>query len=258
MTALDEAALYPILLAGLGLLALGSFVSLFFVSAAYGRHARPGWGPTLGATAGWILMEAPSPLIFAALWWTGDPARRFSASSLAFLALWLAHYVHRAFIYPFRLRGGRRDMPLSIVALGFTFNLFNAYINGRWLFTLGPARDGGWLLDPRFLAGLALFAAGYFINQQSDHILLNLRKPGETGYKIPQGGLYRYVSCPNYLGELIEWTGFALLTWSPGAAMFVVWTAANLVPRARTHHRWYLERFPDYPRERRAILPGIF
>ena len=106
-------------------------------------------------------------------------------------------------------------------------------------------------------AGLALFAAGYFINQQSDHILLNLRKPGETGYRVPHGGLYRYVSCPNYLGELIEWSGFALLTWSPGALMFVIWTAANLVPRARTHHAWYKERFPDYPPERRAILPWL-
>ena len=35
-----------------------------------------------------------------------------------------------------------------------------------------------------------LFLIGAYINIQSDNILLmNLRKPGETGYKIPQGGL---------------------------------------------------------------------
>lgn len=254
----DEAALYPWLLAGMAAVAACAFIALFFVSAAYGRHAREGWGPTVRARLGWILMEAPSPLIFGALWWTGDPERRFSAPSLAFLALWMLHYVHRAFIYPFRVRAGRPNMPLAIAALGATFNLFNAYLNARWLFTLGPAREPSWLLDPRFLVGLALFAAGYFINQQSDHILLNLRKPGETGYRVPHGGLYRFVSCPNYLGELIEWSGFALLTWSPGALLFVVWTAANLVPRARTHHAWYKERFPDYPPERRAILPGLY
>ena len=100
------------------------------------------------------------PLIFAALWWWGDPERRFSASGLVFLALWQLHYVHRAFIYPFRLRPGRPNMPLSIAAMGATFNLFNAYINARWLYTLGPAREASWLLDPRFLLGLALFAAG--------------------------------------------------------------------------------------------------
>jgi hypothetical protein len=34
-------------------------------------------------------------------------------------------------------------------------------------------------------------------------------------------------------------------------------TAANLVPRALSHHRWYQANFPDYPHERRALLPGL-
>ena len=32
-----------------------------------------------------------------------------------------------------------------------------------------------------------MFVAGMIINIHSDHILRNLRKPGETGYKIPRG-----------------------------------------------------------------------
>jgi len=39
-------------------------------------------------------------------------------------------------------------------------------------------------------AGLAVFATGMFINMQADNILLNLRKPGESGYKIPKGGMF--------------------------------------------------------------------
>ena len=39
---------------------------------------------------------------------------------------------------------------------------------------------------------------------------------------------------------------------------FAAWTMANLVPRARAHHRWYRERFPDYPARRKALVPGLF
>jgi steroid 5-alpha reductase family enzyme len=130
-------------------------------------------------------------------------------------------------------------------------------LNGSYTSTYGSHLDAAWASDPRFAAGILLFAAGYALNKHSDAVLRNLRGPGETGYKIPQGGGYRWVSSPNYLGELITWTGFAVASWSPAALSFVVMTAANLVPRALTHHRWYREKFPDYPPERKAILPGI-
>ncbi|HEX6242129.1 MAG TPA: 3-oxo-5-alpha-steroid 4-dehydrogenase, partial [Polyangiales bacterium] len=94
-------------------------------------------------------------------------------------------------------------------------------------------------------------------NRQSDRILLGLRAPGETGYKIPRGGLYSFISCPNYFGELVEWCGWALLTWSLPGLFFALFTAANLVPRALAHHRDYRRRFPDYPSERRAVLPFV-
>jgi steroid 5-alpha reductase family enzyme len=131
-------------------------------------------------------------------------------------------------------------------------------LNGRWVTHFAPTYGASWLADPRFLVGAALFLAGFVINIQSDTILMNLRKPGETGYKVPQGGLYRWLSCPNYFGELVEWTGWAIATWSLPGLAFAIWTAANLVPRARTNHQWYREKFPDYPRERRAVLPLLY
>lgn len=241
-----------------------SFVWLQFVSAPYGRHLRDGWGPKINATLGWVIMEAPSPLVFFACWWAGEPARRFSAAGLIFLLLWETHYVYRAFIFPFRRRGGEREMPLSIALLSILFNLANAYLNARWLYTLGPERQAHWLVDPRFLLGVALFALGYWINHQSDRILFDLRKPGprdipgSSRYRIPYGGLFPFVSCPNYFGELVEWMGWALCTFSPAGLAFALASAANLVPRARTHHRWYRETFPDYPRERKAIVPLLY
>jgi len=257
----DELDVYRLVFRGFVAFSALAFVALQFVTAPYGRHLRDGWGPKIDATLGWVVMEAPSPLAFLGCWLVAEPARRFSAAGLVFLALWQTHYVYRAFVFPFRRRGGSEAMPLSIVLLSMAFNLANGYLNARWIYTLGPERPLAWLADPRFLAGVALFAIGYAINHQSDRILFNLRNPrapGGDGYTIPRGGLFRFVSCPNYLGEIVEWTGWALCTFSPAGLAFAAASAANLVPRARSHHLWYRERFADYPQERKAIVPWIF
>jgi hypothetical protein len=56
---------------------------------------------------------------------------------------------------------------------------------------------------------------------------------------------------------MLEWTGFAVASWSLPGLAFALYTAANLAPRALSHHRWYQEKFPDYPRERRALIPFV-
>ena len=96
------------------------------------------------------------------------------------------------------------------------------------------------------------------LNVHSDHLLRRLREPGETGYKVPAGGGFRYVSAPNYLGEIVEWIGFALAAQTLAAWAFAAFTFANLAPRAVANHRWYRERFADYPRQRRALIPFLW
>ncbi len=220
--------------------------------APYGRHARAGWGPAVNARLAWLLMEAPSPLGVLLLFLLGE---RRDPVAVTFLGLWLAHYVYRAFCFPFLLPASARPMPVTVLASGAFFNLVNSYINGRWLFSLAPPRTLEWLWGPQFVLGLALFLAGLITHVRIDRELRRLR--GTGGYTVPQGGLFRWVSCPNYLGETIEWSGWALATGSPGGVAFALWTAANLVPRAIGHHRWYRHRFPDYPPQRRAIVPFV-
>ncbi len=233
-----------------------TFLALQFLVAPYGRHHRAGWGPTVHRTLGWVVMEAPAVFVFAFFLLVSP--RRAEVVPLVFTAIWMLHYVNRTFIFPFRMRGGQLRMPWLIVGMGFFFNLVNGYVQARYLFTLGPARGTEWLLSPAFLAGVAVFAVGHVLNQHSDSVLRNLREHGDTHYEVPHGGGYRFVSCPNYLGELLEWTGWALLTWSVSGLLFLVWTAANLLPRARAHHRWYHEEFSDYPRERKALIPFLY
>ena len=229
------------------ILAAATFIALFFVTAPYGRHIRQGWGPTLPNGLGWVLMEAPAAFVMALCFVLGP--HRNTASAWLFLAMWEAHYVHRAFVYPWSLRDRGKRMPFSVAGMALLFNLVNGYLNGRWLFALSGGYSAAWLRDWRFLAGLALFAAGFVINRRADHTLRCMRRTGETGYAIPRGGLYRWISCPNYFGEIVEWAGWALATWSIAGLAFAVWTAANLAPRAWPTTAGIM---PDFPTIRRS------
>src|SRR4030042_1379445 len=249
-------AFFNILLISWFALAVVIFVALFVIAAPYGRHLRNRWGLKIGDRLGWVIMEAPSPILFATFFVLG--IQYISVTAVAFLVMWEAHYIHRAFIYPFSRRDGANNMAVVVIAMGFVFNMGNAYLNGRYVFPFSGGYANEWLMTPQFIVGLALFIAGFVINRQADHVLRNLRKPGEAEYKVPYGGLYRWISCPNYFGEIITWVGWTVATWSLAGLAFAVWTAANLVPRARAHHIWYREHFADYPAERKALVPGVW
>jgi hypothetical protein len=251
---MDEAALHHLLtLVQIGL-AVVTLLMLTYIRAPYGRHYRGGFGPQVPNWLGWVLMESPAVLLFCGVFAWGE--HRLELVPLLLLALWQVHYVHRTFVFPFRLQSRHRPMPLAVVAAGFGFNALNAYINARWISQLGRYPDA-WLLDPRLWVGVTVFATGYAINKRADRMLLTLRAPGETGYKIPRGWLYERISCPNYLGEILEWTGWAIATWSLPGLAFALYTAANVGPRALANHRWYRETFEDYPAERKALVPFL-
>ena len=88
-------------------------------------------------------------------------------------------------------------------------------------------------------------------------ILIKLRPAKGNGYKIPYGGLFKYVSCPNFFGEIISWAGFALVAFNLPALSFLIWTLINLSTRALDHHRWYLKEFPEYDKDRKALIPYL-
>jgi len=252
---LDSELLYRIGLWGiLGVSAL-SFPVLFFYTAPYGRYRDRGFGPGMNATLGWLVMELPAPLVFAVVFLRGE--RAAALTPLLLLCIWEAHYFYRSFAYPLLLKVRNKRKPVVAVAVGFCFNAVNASLNAYAITNLAPHLTESWLLDPRFAIGILLMATGFSINFHSDKILRELRAPGETGYRIPYGGLYRWISSPNYLGEIIEWAGFALATWTSASLAFLLFTIANLFPRAFSHHRWYREQFPGYPPERKAILPRL-
>jgi protein-S-isoprenylcysteine O-methyltransferase Ste14 len=231
------------------------FIILFRIPAGYGQHISRKWGPTINNKLGWILMELPTVFIYLIYYFIGD--RRLEIVPLIFMGIWMLHYCQRTFIFPIFIRG-KLPMPITIILMGITFNGVNTYLQARWINNFAPSYFITWLINPFFIIGILIFLIGFIINLHSDYIIRNLRKPGETEYKIPYGGMFKYVSCPSYFGEITEWIGWAIITWSFPGLVFAIWTFANLAPRARANHLWYIKIFPDYPKNRKALIPYIF
>ena len=256
MMSLHAFNLFLIVMAAVAVLV---FVALFYVNAGYGKFYQPKWGPSLDNHWGWFLMEVPVFAAMLILCWISP--RRDDAVRLVFLLLFELHYFHRSFIFPLQLRGHSR-MPWTIVLMGALFNTLNALMQGGWIFFFSPQDyyPQDWLTGIPFIAGTTLFLAGMYVNIQSDGIIRNLRKPGDTAHYLPQGGLFRYVTSANYLGEFAEWVGFAILTWSWSGAVFALWTFANLAPRAARIYDFYLREFPDQldPAKVKRMLPFIY
>ena len=233
------------------------FVALYFLKAGYGMFRDSRWGISLNNKVAWVLMEAPVFIIMALLWWGSE--RRFETAPLIIFLLFELHYFQRSFVFPFLMKGKSR-MPVSIMLMGVVFNVLNGFMQGEWLFYLAPADryTTEWLTTPPFIIGTLIFFTGMVINWHSDNVIRHLRQPGDTRHYLPQKGLYRYVTSANYFGELVEWTGFAILTWSAAGAVFAWWTFANLVPRANAIYHRYQQEFGTQMGNRKRIFPFLY
>ncbi|CAI9617153.1 unnamed protein product [Staurois parvus] len=249
----DEVRLLDLLSLLMVLMGLLTFALLFCIRVPYGRFASSAFGPPVPVRLAWFIQELPSlvvPLYYVSVH-PGLPT-----PALLLMGLFICHYSHRTLIFPFLIRGGK-PTPLVPFALAFIFCCYNGYLQGSYLCKHADF-PSGWTHDPRFIAGLALFFCGMAINIYSDHILRNLRTPGESGYKIPYGGLFEYVSGANFFGEIVEWSGFAVAGWSAPGAAFAIFTLLCLLSRARQHHQWYLEKFDNYPKSRKILVPFVY
>lgn len=250
---------YQLLLYGMSSLAVVVFVSLYFVKAGYGMFRTRSWGWSVPNKVGWVCMEAPAFLVMGIGAWKGEVS--LYTPQAVFVGLFLLHYFQRSFVFPLLMKGKSR-MPLAIMAVGILFNVINGTLLSASFFSCalpGKYEPATYWSHPLPWLGIILFATGMAINWQADHVIRNLRKPGDTRHYLPEKGFYRYVTSANYFGELVEWTGFALLTASPAAWVFVWWTAANLVPRANAIYKRYCEEFGRQAvGNRKRIIPYIY
>lgn len=242
----------------MAVLAAVVFAALHFFEAGYGYLFDPRYGRPVSNRTGWVVMESPVFVAMTVLWLLSD--RTWEAAPLTLFVLFQSHYLQRAFIFPLLLRGASK-MPLGIVLMGMTFNTLNALMQGGWIFFVSPADYyAEWFAKPYIYIGGALFLCGMAVNLHSDRIIRRLRKPGDTRHYIPRGGMFRYVSSANYFGEVLEWTGFAVASWSWAGACFAWWTFANLAPRSASLYRRYEQEFGEEftSLKRKKIIPFLY
>ncbi|TDL23010.1 hypothetical protein BD410DRAFT_814692 [Rickenella mellea] len=258
---------------------------LLVIDAPFGRFApsTSGW-LTADGIKSWIVMELVSPITFLYTFFQHPLAHDHTASSpvpqAKFLAvLFLTHYANRALISPLRTPSRSRT-HLIVPLCGAIFNIVNGPLMAAYLSSPVAAEFLGDSQTPiKFWFGVGLWAAGFVGNIVHDEILLDIRRAklreAKSGgsqqqehYAIPQGYLYKFISYPNYFCEWVEWLGFAIAaapiptSFSAYAILppwiFVVAEISLMIPRAYKGHKWYHSKFPDYPKERKAVLPFIF
>jgi 3-oxo-5-alpha-steroid 4-dehydrogenase 1 len=267
------------------LLAGATFMSLLFTDAPFGKLKQPGQagskslslaqrlignGFQVNGRIAWMLQECPTlvAVVVHAVIAAKHGLPPLQASSIP-LVLFVTHYVQRSFVYPFAIMRSSNTVPLGISLLANLYCCFNGRLQSG-LFFGKPVDFVDETANRAILAvGVALFALGMGANVYHDWLLAGLRKSGATtgsGYAIPHGGWFRVLSAPNLVGEMIEWTGYAIACFAVRGTVgflvggaFALYVYANLAPRALSAHRWYLQRFPkEYPRLNRfALIPGV-
>lgn len=237
------------IIAGLGIY----FLKLMPISGKVDNYSSA-WLGSVDKKWAWIIMETPILLSVGYFYFSGSNPIN---ASIVLIGAFVLHYANRALIYPHRIKTQGKRIPTSSILLTMSFYSINGYLIGYYFGSL-KSYPIEWLYDPRFILGSCLFLSGFIINIQSDNRLINLRGPNESGYKIPQGGFFKYVSCPNYFGEIVEWIGFALMCWSIPGVMYATWVGITLLTTGLGAHRWYLEKFGnEYPQNRKAVIPFL-
>eukprot|EP01118_Nematostelium_gracile_P013741 TRINITY_DN5224_c0_g1_i1.p1 TRINITY_DN5224_c0_g1~~TRINITY_DN5224_c0_g1_i1.p1 ORF type:complete len:264 (-),score=38.32 TRINITY_DN5224_c0_g1_i1:57-848(-) len=241
-----------------GVLCISAPISIYLFNwgAPYGRYnSKPLFN--LHAGISWFLFEVPN------LIWVAVSLYRFRDSicldhthNLILLSVFTLHYINRSIIHAIRLKGSTPWSVLPVIS-AILYTTLNGYIQSTSLLNPKQCHLDWQYSNLRFVIGLVLMVVGFAINYQSDDILRNLRKGNDRGYKIPRGGMFEYVSGANYFGEIVEWIGFAIACWSIEATSFAVFTFVAIGSRGYRHHKWYLQKFEDYPKDRKAIIPFI-
>ncbi|KIN02643.1 hypothetical protein OIDMADRAFT_178564 [Oidiodendron maius Zn] len=108
------------------------------------------------------------------------------------------------------------------------------------------------------IAGVVLYLFGELSNLHTHLTLSKLRSRGGTERGIPKGYGFDLVTCPNYLFEIISWTGVLLVSRSLSVVLFIAFAWWQM-------HQWAIKKekalraeFPDtYNKKKYVLMPSL-
>lgn len=113
------------------------------------------------------------------------------------------------------------------------------------------------------MAGFAVACLCQLLNLYSHILLRNLRADGSKGYKIPRGFGFNFVTCANYMWEILGWLFFNVATQTLTGYIFMAVGALQMAVWAKAKHQRLKKTFDGkegrerYPR-RWILLPPFF
>ncbi|XP_005112214.1 steroid 5-alpha-reductase DET2 isoform X2 [Aplysia californica] len=241
--------------------ALATCIGQWVKPAPYGKHERedPNWGPKIPQRLSHIISDALTGIIMFSLvffLYSREVADK-GVLNYVFYGLFLIHTLHRGLLHPLTMRYRSATVPIGITIGGLLPNVLYQWLIANHIGVAGY--DSSYPYDPRFLLGILLYVIGFVINRWADWKLRSLREiKGCNGYYIPYGGLFDLIACPNYFGELVQWIGWTLATWSLSGVVWTLFCAATFFARSRHNLQWYRDQFQHYPPNRKALIPFIF
>lgn len=95
------------------------------------------------------------------------------------------------------------------------------------------------------------------LNLQTHLVLRNLRARGSKVRGIPNGWGFNYVSCANYMWEILAWMSFCIMINCLTGWIFLIAASLQMFEWALKKHRNYRKEFKNYPPARTALIPFV-
>ena len=113
------------------------------------------------------------------------------------------------------------------------------------------------------MVGVFLYLAGSYINSHSEYSRHVWKAKKENKGRLYTEGLFSLAMHINYLGEILLFTGWALLTYSPGMLVIPVVMTANfvffIIPTLdRYLQKKYKDQFKEYAEHTQKLVPFIY
>lgn len=209
-----------------------------------------------------VLSYAMALAVFAAVfgWRVAASVSALPTAAWLALGLWSLHFTKRTAESLWVHRYGKAAVPVGDVVTEYVYYWGFAAWNAWSVTSSAYAAPATWLV----VAGTLVFIVAELGNARAHRMLRDLRPEGTKLRVIPRGFVFERVSCPHYLFEILSWVGFALVTETWAARVFLVVAAGILGAWAHTRHVAYRKDFDGndgrelYPPARRALIPGIF